>query len=170
MYINLLMGYLEFCSNCGFKNQYGFKDGNTRYFCSKCNSIHYENPKPTATLICIFKNQLLLVKRAKEPGKGMWGLPGGFIEMEETPEEGALRELLEETNLKGKNPKILGTCSHHNTIFGDILLIGMEVQIDNWNNMRAGDDAEEAHLFSLEDLPEIAFVCHKKIIEMYINK
>ena len=46
----------------------------------------------------------------------------------------------------------------------------MEVQIDNWNNMRAGDDAEEAQLFSIEDLPEIAFVCHKKIIEMYINK
>jgi ADP-ribose pyrophosphatase YjhB (NUDIX family) len=161
------MGYLEFCSNCGSKNQQGYKDGNIRYFCSKCKLIHYENPKPTATLICICKNQLLLVKRAKAPAKGKWGLPGGFIEMNETPEEGGLRELLEETNLHGKSPQILGTCSHYNTMFGDILLIGMVVKVDNWENMRAGDDAEEARLFPIKKLPDIAFICHRKIIEMY---
>ncbi len=83
------MGYLEFCSNCGEKNQFGEKDGNKRYFCSQCSTIHYENPKPTATLICMHQNQLLLVKRAVDPGKGMWGLPGGFIERGETPEMGA---------------------------------------------------------------------------------
>ena len=164
------MGYLEFCSNCSNKNQYGFKEGRNRYFCAKCGSTHYENPKPAATLVCVTKNKLLLVKRAEEPGKGLWGLPGGFIEMKETPEEGALRELLEETNLIGKNPQNLGTCSHYNTIFGDILLIGIEVQVDNWNNMRAGDDAADAKLFSLQELPKIAFVCHRKIIEMYLNK
>ena len=41
------------------------------------------------------------MKRAAEPGKGMWGLPGGFIEKGETPEMGAERELIEETNLQG---------------------------------------------------------------------
>tara|TARA_B110000438_G_scaffold303473_1_gene365112 strand:+ start:186 stop:680 length:495 start_codon:yes stop_codon:yes gene_type:complete len=164
------MAYLEFCSNCGKKNKHGFRDGNIRYYCLECNSIHYENPKPTAALICICEKRLLLVKRKEEPGKGEWGLPGGFIERQETPERGAIRELLEETNLHGKSPLILGTCSHFNTIFGDILLIGMQVKIDDWSNMRAGDDAEEAKLFDLDNLPAIAFLCHEKIIEMYINK
>ena len=64
------MGYLEFCSNCGKKNNFGNRDGNRRHYCSFCQTIHYENPKPTATLICPRKNKILLVKRAKEPGKG----------------------------------------------------------------------------------------------------
>jgi ADP-ribose pyrophosphatase YjhB (NUDIX family) len=51
----------------------------------------------------------------------MWGLPGGFIEKGETPELGAERELIEETNLQGKVKSLLGTCSHFNTIIGDIL-------------------------------------------------
>ena len=64
--------------------------------------IHYENSKPTASLICIFQDKLLLIKRAIEPAKGFWGLPGGFIELGETPDEGAIRELKEETNLSGQ--------------------------------------------------------------------
>ena len=97
----------------------------------------------------------------------MWGLPGGFIERGESPEAGAIRELLEETNLTGTVRNILGTCSHFNTIFGDILLIGMEVQISDWSQTRAGDDALEATLFQLEDLPSLAFPCHKNIVNMY---
>ena len=161
------MGYLEFCSNCGEKNKFGEKEGNKRFYCLACNTIHYDNPKPTATLICPKNDSILLVKRAADPGKGLWGLPGGYIERGETPEAGATRELLEETNLTGTVRKILGTCSHFNTIFGDILLIGMEVQIFDWSQTRAGDDALEATLFQLEDLPSLAFPCHENIVKMY---
>ncbi|MDP6852939.1 MAG: NUDIX hydrolase [Candidatus Marinimicrobia bacterium] len=164
------MGYLEFCSNCGAKNSFGNIDGGKRYHCQDCDSIHYENPKPTATLICPKEGSLLLVKRAAEPGKGLWGLPGGFIERGETLIEGAKRELYEETRLVGNSCKILGTCSHFNTIFGDILLIGMEVHITHWEDMAPGDDASAAELFSLENLPRLAFPCHQKIVEMYLAK
>ena len=164
------MGYLEFCSNCGNKNQFGLKDGNKRHYCSTCETIHYDNPKPTATLICVYEKQILLVKRAEEPGKGMWGLPGGFIERGETPEEGAERELLEETNLQGNVNSLLGTCCHFNTIFGDILLVGMEVYIKDWSTLRAGDDAAEASLFPLEKFPTLAFPCHTEIVNMYLER
>ena len=161
------MGHLEFCSNCGKKNKFGEKDGNKRFYCPSCNTIHYENPKPTATLICPRNKSILLVKRAADPGKGLWGLPGGFIERGETPEAGATRELLEETNLTGTVKQILGTCSHFNTIFGDILLVGMEVLVSDWSQTRAGDDALEATLFQLEDLPSLAFPCYENIVNMY---
>ena len=161
------MGYLEFCSNCGDKNKFGEKDGNKRYFCSECQQIHYENPKPTATLVCPKNKKILLVKRAKNPGKGLWGLPGGFIEKGESPETAAKRELKEETALDGYAVKTLGTCSHFNTMFGDILLIGLEMQIDKWSNIQAGDDAEEAALFSIQEYPGLAFSCHEKIVKMY---
>ena len=161
------MAHLEFCSNCGNKNIHGWKEGNLRYFCDNCDIVHYENPKPTATLICIYENKLLLVKRAVEPAKGQWGLPGGFIELGETPHEGAIRELKEETNLKGKPISFLGHCSHHNTIFGDVLLLGIEMKIENWSELEAGDDASEAQLFELNNLPSLTFSCHEQIVEMF---
>ena len=161
------MVHLEYCSNCGEKNIFGLMEGQNRFHCISCKKIHYENPKPTATLICVYKNKLLLVKRAVEPAKGQWGLPGGFIELGETPDEGAIRELKEETNLSGKPFQFLGYCSHHNTIFGDVLLLGIEMKIENWNEIEAGDDAAEAQLFNLNDLPPLAFSCHEKIVEMF---
>ena len=88
----------------------------------------------------------------------------------ETLEEGATRELLEETNIKGKVKQILGTCSHFNTIFGDILLIGIEMLIFDWSQIKAGDDATEATLFPLEDLPNLAFPCYENIVEMSCHR
>ena len=164
------MGYLEFCSNCGEKNKFGEKEGNNRFYCPHCHTTHYDNPKPTATLICPKNDSILLVKRAADPGKGLWGLPGGFIERGETPEAGAMRELLEETNLTGTVRHILGTCSHFNTIFGDILLIGIEILVPNWSQIKAGDDATEIKLFPLDDLPNLAFPCYENTVEMYRHK
>ena len=161
------MAHLEYCSNCGEKNIFGMIEGQNRFHCESCKKIHYENPKQTATLICVKESKLLLVKRAVEPAKGQWGLPGGFIELGETPSEGAIRELKEETNLDGKPIRLVGHCSHHNTIFGDVLLLGIEMKIVNWSKMKAGDDAAEAQLFNLLDLPSLAFICHDKIVELY---
>ena len=142
-------------------------EGQNRFYCNCCKKIHYENPKPTATLICMNENKLLLVRRGVEPAKGEWGLPGGFIELGETANEAAIRELKEETNLNGNPVRLLGYCSHHNTIFGDVLLLGIEMTVLNWSEMEAGDDAAEAKLFNVDDLPPLAFSCHEKIVEMF---
>ena len=164
------MKKLIYCSTCGKHNEFGFIDGEKRYHCKDCKSIHYQNPKPTATLICPKENMILLVQRAFEPGKGKWGLPGGFLELGETLEEGAKRELKEETNLNGKFIKLLGHCSHFNSIFGDILLLGAQMEINNWEHLKAGDDALSAKLFNINECPKLAFECHQKILDDYLNK
>ena len=163
------MKKLVYCSTCGNLNKYSFIDGNKRYHCEQCKSIHYQNPKPTATLICPYNDQILLVQRAFEPGKGEWGLPGGFLELGETLEEGAIRELKEETNLNGKYVKLLGYCSHFNSVFGDILLIGLEMKISEWENLKAGDDALSAKLFKYNECPKLAFECHQRILDIYLE-
>ena len=163
------MKKLKYCSTCGNKNSFGNKDGATRYYCNQCGDIHYENPKPTATLICPRSEEILLVKRAFSPAKGLWGLPGGFIELNETPEDGAMRELKEETNLNGKVVKLLGHCSHFNSVFGDILLLGIEMEIENWEALKAGDDAADVGFFNYKECPPLAFECHQKILEMFIK-
>ena len=164
------MSYYQYCSSCGKENKRGQMDGNIRYFCPSCGAIHYENPKPTATLICPYKDSILLGRRAANPSKGAWGLPGGFIELNETLYEAALRELREETNLEGKVSHILGTCSHYGSIFGDVLLIGLVVNISQWENMLPGDDVSELELFNIENLPDLAFDCHRKIVSFYTKK
>ena len=162
------MAFLEFCSNCGNKNTHSFIDGNNRYHCSLCGAIHYENPKPTSTILCMNNQSLLLAKRAFDPGKGEWGLPGGFLELNETLSEGTMRELKEETNLDGEFMGIVGTCSHYGTIFGDILLIGVEVFVRDFSHLKAGDDAQEVSFFPIDNLPDIAFDCHQLLIDKFI--
>ena len=164
------MKKLIYCSNCGNLNRYSMIEGRKRYHCIHCNIIHYQNPKPTATLICPQNNQILLVKRAFEPAKGEWSLPGGFLELGETLVECAKRELKEETNLNGDVIKLLGYCSHFNSIFGDILLLGLLMKIDNWNNLKTGDDAAEASFFNIDECPSLAFECHQKILNIYKKK
>ena len=84
-------------------------------------------------------------------------------------EQGALRELKEETNLKGKVINLLGNCSHFNSIFGDILLLGLLVEIKDWGNLLAGDDAMDAQLFQIDKCPKLAFECHQKILNIYLE-
>ena len=164
------MKKLIYCSKCGQKNNFGKIDGRERYHCPECKTIHYQNPKPTATLILPKEDTILFVRRAFEPEKGSWSLPGGFLELGETLEEGAKRELKEETNLNGEVVKLLGTCSHFNSIFGDVLLIGMVMNVTNWDELQTGDDAYDATFFKINEYPALAFECHQKIFNMYINK
>ena len=71
--------------------------------CADCGFVYYFNPSSaTVALILNEKNELLVCRRAKDPAKGTLDLPGGFIDMNETGEEGVAREVLEETGLKVK--------------------------------------------------------------------
>lgn len=66
-----------------------------------CNTCARFNNRPTAvSVILVQTNRILLLKRAQKPGKGDWDIPGGYLDWDETLEEGAIRELYEETNLK----------------------------------------------------------------------
>ena len=76
--------------------------------CDNCGFVFYSNPSSaTAAFIVNDKNELLVVKRGKEPAKGTLDLPGGFVDMDETAEEGMTREIREETGLVVRDIKYL---------------------------------------------------------------
>jgi len=75
--------------------------------------------------------------------------------------------LKEETNLNGEVISLIGSCSHFNSVFGDILLLGLEMKINSWDNLIAGDDALDAELFEIRNCPSLAFECHQKIFKIY---
>jgi len=103
-----------------------------------------------------------------EPGKGEWGLPGGFIEVDETPVAGVLRELEEETGLIGRPERLVAVMHEDSAFYGPIIIIGYKV-IPEGGPLRAGDDATEVRYFPIDNLPAVAFRAHQQLIEELVR-
>ena len=98
-----------YCPECGSPH---FEVNNEKSKkCTDCGFVYYFNPSSaTVALILNEKKELLVCRRAKEPAKGTLDLPGGFIDMNETGEEGVSREVWEETGLKVEKRPISSPC------------------------------------------------------------
>jgi 8-oxo-dGTP diphosphatase len=133
-------------------------------------TYNYPRPAVTADIIILKKSNnqqfVLLIERKHPPFEGMWALPGGFLEMDETLEEAALRELREETGVTGIELKQFHTFSkvnrdpRHRTI--TTVFIGFT---DDNILIKAGDDAAKAQWFSTDNLPPLAFD-HGEVMKM----
>ena len=158
-----------FCAQCGNRLEHRTIEGRTRLCCPRCKSISYENPIPaTAAVVIDSDRRLLLVRRSVDPGKGLWCLPGGFMEIGETPEQCVLRELQEETGLSGKIDRFIGIEMSKSSLYESVLVAAYI--ISGWKGLiRAGDDAEEARFFPGNRLPEIAFNSHLRFIAQVIK-
>lgn len=125
----------------------------------------YPYPRPTVTVDALVfrtsgnETEVLLIKRGNPPFEGMWAAPGGFIDMDETPEAAVERELAEETGITGVKLFQYHTYGavnrdpRHRTI--SIAYAGM---LNKLNQVaRGGDDATEAAWFPVSKLPPLAF-------------
>lgn len=108
---------------------------------------------------------ILLIKRANEPYKDLWALPGGFVDMDETLIDAAKRELFEETGITETDLKQFYTYGDLNRDPRGRTVSVVYYAFVNQNNTNAvaGDDAAETNWFSLKKLPQLAFD-HQKII------
>jgi ADP-ribose pyrophosphatase YjhB (NUDIX family) len=97
-----LVEIVRFCSRCGGKLAFGPVQGEERerLICESCGAISYMNPRLVVTTLPITESgQVMLIRRGIAPGYDCWAQPGGFLEIDETVEEAARRETLEETGL-----------------------------------------------------------------------
>jgi 8-oxo-dGTP diphosphatase len=135
-------------------------------------SYIYEYPRPMVTVDALVfagntsDKHVLLIRRGNEPFKGLWALPGGFVEMDETLDNAVARELTEETGLKLSGFKQLHTFGNPGRDpRGRNITIVFYVSIPEVVSVAGGDDADEAKWFSIHQLPKLAFD-HNKVIEM----
>jgi len=99
----------KYCPDCGHATRPEIHEDRARATCTACCRVWYENAKPCATaLIEDEQGRVLLARRAVAPGLGLWNLPGGFLEADEAPELGMVREALEETRLQIEPVALLG--------------------------------------------------------------
>jgi ADP-ribose pyrophosphatase YjhB (NUDIX family) len=89
---------VNFCSHCGQAIEIKVPEGDhlPRHVCPACGTIHYQNPKIVAGCVPEYEGRILLCRRAIEPRLGYWTIPAGFMENNETTQEAARRESVEE--------------------------------------------------------------------------
>ncbi|MBU1937967.1 NUDIX hydrolase [bacterium] len=160
------MRTLRYCSTCGKPLTSELIDNYPRLVCTSCNHVHYINPIPSVVALIERQGSVLLVKRAVEPGKGNWCLPGGFIESGETITTAALREIKEETNLKCRILDIWDACSDLEGFYGDVLVVCYRAEILG-GELKAGDDAIDLGFFEEDNLPRLAFRCHARFLAKF---
>lgn len=161
---------MKYCSNCG-SDQIKFiipeGDNYERFVCNNCKSIHYNNPRVIVGCLPVYDNKIVICKRAIEPCKGKWNLPAGFMENGERAEEGALRELKEETGLDGDIIKLhcVYSIPHVNQVYMIFL-----TRIAEWN-VDPGLESLEVRLFDQHEIPwgEIGFTSSVYAIEKYME-
>jgi len=134
--------------------------------------MSFKVPSITTDGIIIKDEKILLIKRKNPPFKGMWALPGGFVEYNETTENAVVREVLEETGLKTKIHKLAGVYSDpERDPRGHTITIVYMLDVIN-GKLIANDDASEVKYFSLNDLPNLSFdheIIIKEIIQGFYN-
>lgn len=132
------------------------------------DSYCYEHPRPAVSvdIVLVRSGEVLLVRRGGEPYEGMWALPGGFVDEDETLEEAAARELEEETGLKGVELEQLRAFSDPDRDpRGRTISVAFVGHAPRNQDPHAGDDAAALAWFPLTELPPLAFD-HAAIIDV----
>jgi 8-oxo-dGTP diphosphatase len=157
----------RFCPYCATPLVPADDHGTLRPTCPECGHISYQNPAPAVGVILEQDGRVVLVKRRYEPRAGLWGLPAGFMEAGEAPEETALREALEETGLEIAIDRLHGAYQGAGSGTGArVVLLVYRARITG-GSLFAGDDAEEVDWFDFVALPDLAFESHKQALTEY---
>ncbi len=132
-------------------------------------------PKPAVAVdgLIVQHQKLVLIRRKNPPYKGMYALPGGFVEYNETTEKAVLREILEEVGVKTRIKKLVGVYSDPNRDpRGHVVSTAYELEIIS-GTLKAGDDAAEFELVPINKIPkiiaELAFD-HDMIIQDFLGQ
>lgn len=142
---------MNYCSECGKPVVLRIPEGDNlpRYVCDHCDMIHYQNPRIVAGCIPVWKDKVLLCRRAIEPRHGLWTLPAGFMENQETMEQAAMRESMEEANANVELQGLFALFSlpHINQVY-----VMYRAQLLD-QNFRPGLESLEVELFTEQEIP-----------------
>lgn len=157
----------KFCPRCG--NKFILEDihikNQPQLICHGCKFIFYLDPKLVVVSLVTYKDKVLLLKRAEEPGVGLWAFPGGHVERGKNLFDSIKNEVKEETNLDVNVKSIIETFS-----FGDtIQLVYKSDSVDD--NIKVNIESSEGRFFSYEDIPweELAFDSTRNVLKKYFE-
>jgi ADP-ribose pyrophosphatase YjhB (NUDIX family) len=141
-------------------------DNRERFVCDHCDLVHYQNPNNVCGAILTRGDQVLLCKRAIEPRHGLWTLPAGFMENNETVAEGAAREAMEEANAACGPLSLFGVFSMPYISQVYLMFHGELI-----SEVSAGPESLEVGLFTRAQIPwgELAFPVVTHSLQLYFE-
>ena len=165
-----LSGLFEFCPRCGAKRVGGAANP---FHCAACGHTQYFNPAVAVAAILLDPdNRVLLLRRAKDPGKGKLGLPGGFVDAGETAEDALRREIREEVNLEVSSLEFL--CSapndyHYKNVRYPVVDLFFVARVQSTTGVAALDGVESFLWLeaSRVDLNEMAFPSNAEALRRF---
>ena len=160
---------MNYCTHCGgpLRLEVPAGDDRPRHCCPVCGRIHYRNPKMVVGCIPQWQGQILLCLRAIEPRAGLWTLPAGFLENNETVSEGAQREVMEETHASVHDLKPYGLYDipHISQIY-----LFFRARLDN-KSFEPTHESRDVRLFREDDIPwaQLAFPVVEKTLRHFLR-
>ncbi len=160
---------IKFCNSCGSAVSQRVPEGDTftRAVCDVCGAIHYQNPKIVVGCVPAYGDRILICKRAIEPRYGLWTLPAGFMENDESASEGAAREALEEANARVEIEDLYTVYSipHISQVY--MMFRARLLDAD----FSPGTESLEVKLVTADDIPwnQLAFAMVKRTLEHYLE-
>lgn len=166
------MKIFNYCPSCRSKDISLYND--KKFKCKTCSFTFFQNVATAVAVILEHDNKIILIKRSREPGKGKWDLPGGFVDPKENAEDALKREMEEE--LKINIGEIKYFCSFPNIYeYKDVPYHTCDLffysSIDSIPIDFDRTEIEELLLLSPPEIPldKIAFESTKKCLELFIN-
>lgn len=163
-----------YCPYCATELIEQMRFAKLRLVCPNCDFIRFQDPKVAVIALVIHKGQVLLVRRAVNPAKGKWALPGGYMDAGEMPRQALEREIDEEVGLTIDVEELLAIYPMHNgpgQAVGIVLAFRATPANDRPGPFTVGDDANAAGWFASADIPnDLAFESTQTLIEEWLER
>jgi len=154
---------VRFCPRCGARLEQREQFGQLRPVCPVCRWIYFADPKVAVAALVEQGGQVLLVRRANDPLRGLWTLPAGFVDAGEDPAQAAVRECWEETGLEVRITRLLDVVFGQEHPRGAHFIIAYQAEVVS-GQLRPADDADQVAFFPRSALPPLAFSATRRIL------
>jgi 8-oxo-dGTP diphosphatase len=144
---------MKYCPECAQPLVERETYGRLRPVCPSCGYVGFLAPKVAVGAIVERDGDILLTRRAHDPGRGLWGFPAGYMECDEQVKDAVVREVLEETGLRVRLDRLVGIYSYPGR---GLLLIIYSASIVS-GTLQASAESEAVAFFAPDALPDLAF-------------
>jgi 8-oxo-dGTP diphosphatase len=156
---------IAYCFSCGSKTEPRLVAKQVQRACPRCDRIFFRNPKVVVIALIEDGGRVLLGRRDIEPGRGLRGLPGGFVDWNEHPEAAVTRECAEEMLVEVEPLELLPV---QNIVLDEVGIVFLPYRARLiGGEPGAGDEVQEIGWFTPNGLPPVAFPSHRQVLQRW---
>lgn len=137
--------------------------------CPNDDFVLWHDPKVSTAVVIEVDGGVLLGRRAIEPGLGLWCLPGGFVNDDESPWDAAARECREEICAEVEHTRLIGVFHIRKQDAASMIVIAYQARLALDARPSAGTEMLEVSVFPTDSLPPLAFPSHRKVLADYMD-